>query len=53
MKRMRGDSRIEVWSAEYVNDPNARRYYHILQIEPADVNGDKFLVEALCKEDTE
>ena len=41
------DSRIEIWSIECVTSPNFRRWYEILQIEPADINGEKFIVEVM------
>lgn len=41
------DSKIEIWSIECVNNPNFRRWYEILQIEPADINGEKFIVEVM------
>lgn len=47
MVKTREDSTIEVWSDDYINNPNCRRSYEILQIEPADINGEKFIVEVM------
>ena len=47
MVKNRKDSIIEIWNIDYINNPNCRRSYEILQIEPADINGEKFIVEVM------
>lgn len=47
MVKNRKDSIIEIWNIDYINSPNCRRSYEILQIEPADINGEKFIVEVM------
>lgn len=48
MKKEFNNSRIEIWSKDYINNPSARweedKNAEILQIEPA-INSEDFIVE--------
>lgn len=52
MVRLRRESRIEVWSSEYINDKSKRRdedqYVEIIQIEHG-IDGNDYMVEVIDK----